>query len=104
MFRTKLNDAMRTLLFAGVVVILVASGLLFGAKFNSSRAMSAPLNSLSSATFAADGATLGSIPDGTDVFPPACGAARNITFTVSGQTGAVSGVKVAFSASHTWVG
>jgi len=91
-------------LFSAVVVILAAFALLFGAKFNTADARSGPANTLASATFAANGATLGSIPDGTALVPPACGAPRDVTFTVTGLTGSVTGVKVAFSANHTWVG
>ncbi|MGI8813319.1 MAG: hypothetical protein ACR2IH_12455, partial [Pyrinomonadaceae bacterium] len=56
------------------------------------------------ATFAANAASLGAIPDATTTGPGAFGAPRDVTFTVSGLTGNVTSVSVNFNASHTFVG
>jgi FG-GAP-like repeat len=60
------------------------------------------------AVFPANAGTLGAIPDGTALSPlPAYGAARDVTFTVSGLSGAPSNVEVSFTSggpSHTFRG
>jgi subtilisin-like proprotein convertase family protein len=57
-------------------------------------------------TFNANAGTLGAIPDAP--VASGCGQAgstpRNVTFTVSGLTGTVTGVKVNVTGTHPWVG
>lgn len=59
-------------------------------------------------SFPADGGSLGAIPDGTNVTACNPGAPRNVTFTVTGVSGAINDVQVGmtFGAApgHTWVG
>ncbi|MBK9063695.1 MAG: VCBS repeat-containing protein [Acidobacteria bacterium] len=56
------------------------------------------------ATFPADAPSLGAIPDAAAGGPAAWGAARNVTFTVSGMSGTLSAVSLSINASHTFVG
>jgi hypothetical protein len=60
------------------------------------------------ATFPANAGTLGAIPDGTALSPlPSYGAPKDVTFTVSGLSGAPSNVEVSFTSSgpsHTFRG
>ncbi|MBK9063696.1 MAG: proprotein convertase P-domain-containing protein [Acidobacteria bacterium] len=57
-----------------------------------------------SATFPANAPSLGAIPDGTAGTPPAYGAARDVTFTVSGMIGSPTALSVSLNATHTWLG
>ncbi|HLM59789.1 MAG TPA: BACON domain-containing carbohydrate-binding protein, partial [Pyrinomonadaceae bacterium] len=57
-----------------------------------------------SATFPANAGTLGAIPDGPSTNPQTPGAARDVTFTVSGITGNVSNVEISLTGTHTWLG
>jgi CSLREA domain-containing protein len=50
------------------------------------------------------GSGFGLIPDGAGPGPANYGAPRDVQFNVSGTSGTVSAVSVAFSAAHTWVG
>ncbi len=62
--------------------------------------------SVGAATFPANAGTLGAIPD-SNLTTPACQnnstTFRDVTFTVSGMTGAISSVEIAFNASHTYI-
>jgi len=55
------------------------------------------------AVFPANAGSLGAIPDGPGN-PQTPGAARDVTFAVSGITGNVSNVEISLTATHTWVG
>ena len=108
----KLNDSVRTLVYAVAVLGLATAGLWFGAQFNTTEAntnSSDVLASAPEATFAANPATLGAIPDGPGT-PTLCGsdgAPRNVTFTVSGISGAPTNVEVGMTFGapiHTFVG
>jgi subtilisin-like proprotein convertase family protein len=58
-------------------------------------------------TFSANPASLGAIPDspaGGTICGDATGGTRNVTFAVSGLSGAVQAVQVQMSVTHTWVG
>jgi subtilisin-like proprotein convertase family protein len=57
-----------------------------------------------SATFSANAGTLGAIPDGPGNTPQTPGAARDVTFTVSGIAGNVTNVELSLTGTHTWVG
>jgi hypothetical protein len=52
----------------------------------------------------ANGASLGSIPDSPGGPPGSWGPARNVTFTVSGLTQNVTGIRLMFTATHSYVG
>jgi subtilisin-like proprotein convertase family protein len=91
---------------------LVAVAFCFGLTMNSKVEAGADRSDKSTvastapaATFAANSASLGIIPDG--VGTPTCGnpggEPKDVTFTVSGLTGTVSTVEVNFNARHTWV-
>ncbi len=105
-FKTK--ESTRSLFFAGAVLGLTSAGLWFGAQLNTSEASTSSAVSAPAATFAADAASLGAIPDGPtgclDANPP---SSRDVTFTVSGITGNVSKVELnnlTFGPQrHTWV-
>jgi len=59
------------------------------------------------ATFNADAASLGGIPDGAAGCAPSPGAPRNVTFTAAGLSGSVASVDVSMTfgaPSHTFVG
>lgn len=107
---SKTKDSMRSLIFAGAVLGLTTAGLWVGAQFNTSEASTTSAVSAPAATFAANAATLGAIPDrgvaGCADANPA--TSRDVTFTVSGLSGNVSNVEVSnlvFGAQrHTWVG
>ncbi len=108
----KLNDSVRTLIYAVTVLGLATAGLWFGAQFNTTEANtknSTVLASAPEATFAANPATLGGIPDGPGT-PTLCGAdgtPRNVTFTVAGITGSPTSVEVGMTFGapvHTFVG
>lgn len=59
----------------------------------------------SAATFPANEASLGAIPDGTSITPPAPGAPRDVTFNVSGLNAtAPIDVSVMLTGSHPYLG
>ncbi|MEP6904306.1 MAG: hypothetical protein ABJA66_21495, partial [Actinomycetota bacterium] len=106
---TKNDQSTRSLVYSFAVIALAATGLWFGANYNSAEANSknASSNVAPAATFNADAASLGLIPDAP---VSGCGQTtgltpRNVTFTVSGLSGAVSTVNVSnlvFNPIHTW--
>lgn len=55
-------------------------------------------------SFAFTGTGTGSIPDGTATTPPAFGAPRTVSFTVSGLPFNVRNVAVSMDLSHSWIG
>lgn len=110
MFWTKVSESTRTLIYSATVVALASAALFYGAASNTADA--GAINSLvavPTATFAANPASTGAIPDGPGT-PTTCGsngAPRDVTFTVSGLTGSVSAVEVSnitFNVTHTWRG
>ena len=91
-------------ILAGIVVFVYKPGTVAEAANNFSFA---PVMLQPNATFAADAGSLGAIPDGTSLTVPAYGAPRNVTYTVTGTTGAVTNVSVDFtigSPIHTFGG
>lgn len=106
------NDSAKTLLYSVTVVVLAVLGLLYSASFNAPNAEAKVSNGQSEAvpqaTFPADAASLGSIPDGTSLTPCSSVTPKNVTFTVAGLgSGAPSNVEVSMTSSgpaHTFVG
>lgn len=104
----KTKESTRSLIFAGAVLGLTTAGLWFGAQLNTTEASTSSAVSAPAATFAANAASLGAIPDrgvtGCADANPA--TSKDVTFTVSGISGSVSNVEVnnvTFSPQHTWV-
>ena len=110
MYLSEKAKTLRSGLFSAAVVGLATAGLWFGAQFNAAEASTnnTTLVAAPEATFAADPATLGLIPDGPGS-PTICGsdgAPRNVTFNVTGITGAPSAVEATItfgSPVHSWV-
>ena len=108
MSRVKANTSTGRLLYSVVILTLVTMGFcIFLYTTGSVDANSQPaLNAVPEATFAANAGTLGAIPD-SDVGSPVCQnnstTFRDVTFTASGLTGAISSVSVNFNASHTYL-
>ncbi|MBK7705401.1 MAG: hypothetical protein IPJ30_06360 [Acidobacteria bacterium] len=100
---TKLIEATRPLLFAVLVIGLAAVALWFGAQ-NNQAVEKAPVAAVPSATFAGTG--FGAIPDGpTGCLDSPGGTPLNVTFNVSGLSGAVNKVELngmTFSPAHSW--
>lgn len=100
------NNSVRSLVFAFSVLSVAAVCLWLVAGMNRTEAQSSgdkvDQSAAPAATFA--GANFGSIPDGTATGGGAFGAARDITFNVTGISGNVSNVSVSFNASHTFIG
>ena len=95
------------------LIIVTASFLFYSASLNETvaiaRSASAPtLFAAPSATFNADPASLGAIPDHVTGCDATGGPPRNVTFTVSGLTGSVTGVELTNltfgSPVHSWMG
>ena len=107
---SKTKKSTRSLFFAGAVLGLTTAGLWFGAQLNTSEASITNAVSAPAATFAANAASLGAIPDrgvaGCSDTNPA--TSKDVTFTVSGLSGSVNNVQLnnlTFgSPVHTWVG
>ncbi|MCW5960462.1 MAG: hypothetical protein KIS76_09900 [Pyrinomonadaceae bacterium] len=101
MFRTKLKES-AALVYSVSVLSILALALWYGASLNSSAASSdKTANAVPAATFPANAATLGAIPDNAPASP------RDVTFTVSGITGPPSNVEVSHTYGgpiHTWAG
>lgn len=100
-------EHIRSLVFSITVLSLFALCLWFGADFSTTSAKVVKNNkgSLGAGT-TFPGTGTGSIPDGPGV-PTACGVngtPLNITFNVTGITGAPTNVSVAMTANHSWVG
>ncbi len=97
---TKIQQSTGSLFYSVAVVALAAIGLWFGAHHNTAEANTtvASINAVPAATFAGTG--FGAIPDNLP------GTPLNVTFTVSGITGAPTNVEVShtYSPIHTWVG
>ena len=105
----KANTSGGRLLYSIVILTLVTMGFcIFLSTTQSVDANSGSkgANLVPEATFQANSATLGGIPD-SDVSSPACQnnstTSRDVTFTVSGLTGSVSSVSVNFSAFHSYL-
>src|SRR5215470_6612285 len=105
----KANTSAGRLLYSVVILTLVTMGFcIFLSTTQSVDANSAlkSANLVPEATFQADTATLGGIPD-SNVGTPVCQnnstTMRDVTFTASGLTGAISSVSVSFNASHTFL-
>lgn len=105
------TKALRNAAYSCAVVGFAAAGLWFGAQNNTTKASTnnLTLTSAPAATFAPDAGTLGAIPDGPGT-PTLCGsdgAARNVTFTVTGVPGTVSNVVASMTFGgpvHTFAG
>jgi subtilisin-like proprotein convertase family protein len=98
----------KSLLFALSMICMAALSLWYVASINKTQAQAEQSDkneviATPAATFAGTGT--GPIPDGPSV---GCGdytgTPLNVTFNVTGLSGAVSNVAVQFNASHTWVG
>jgi len=96
---TKLSISNRKLIYSAAVFGLTFAVLFYGTAFNPVEAGTAPASP--EATFPANAGTLGAIPDND-----CSGPGRQVTFTVSGLTGAPTEVAVSmtFGPTHTWVG
>jgi hypothetical protein len=108
-----MNKPTRSLLYSMLVLSAVAITFCFTLRTSHVAASQqgsikdAPASVAPAATFPANSATLGAIPDGTSLTLPAYGAPRDVTFTVSGQSGTVSAASVSFTSSgpsHTFRG
>src|SRR5262245_49846922 len=101
MFRVKNNGVVRTLLYSSAVVSVAAFGLWYSASTNVTSAESQTSHvqmALSpQATFPADTASLGAIPDGTSLTPCSSVSPKNVTFTVSGLSGAPTNVETSIT-------
>lgn len=102
------NFLTRRVVFAATVVAIIATTLYLGVGINTADASSrddGDTPQRPAATFPANAATLGAIADGAGVTQCGSnGANRDVTFTVSGITGAPSNVEVSMTLTHTWVG
>jgi subtilisin-like proprotein convertase family protein len=105
----KANTSAGRLLYSIVILTLVTMGFCIFLSTTQSvdaNSGSKAANVVPEATFAANTATLGAIPD-SDVGSPACQnnstTSRDVTFTASGLSGSISSVSVSFSASHTYL-
>lgn len=104
-----MSASSRTLLYSVSVTVLVAVALLFAARNSSSTVQArnaGATNAVPTATFTANPATLGAIPDSAGG-PQQPGSPRDVTFTVNGLSGAPTNVEVSMtfgSPVHTWVG
>ncbi len=103
---TKTKQSTRTLVFAVTVISLAAIGLWIGVQNNKVEANTtvSSTNAVPAATFA--GANLGGIADAT-ACGPTPGVPRNVTFTATGLSGAVSTVDLSMTIggpNHTWMG
>ena len=105
----KANTSAGRLLYSVVILTLVTMG--FCIFLSTTQSVDANSNSKAAnlvpeATFPANTATLGAIPD-SDVASPACQnnstTFKDVTFTASGLTGSITSVSVSFSASHTYL-
>ncbi len=101
MLKSKLIENGR-LIYSVSCLGVLAIALWFGASFNTTAANTDTANNVApAATFPANTATLGAIPDNSP------GAGRDVTFTVSGLTGAPSNVEASMTfgnPTHSWVG
>ena len=106
MHLAKMCGSNRTLVYSAAVLCLAVAALLYGAEFSTTDASTANAAATRAvmvspaAVFPANAGTLGPIPDNLPATP------RDVTFTVSGITGAPSNVEVSmtYSPVHTWVG
>lgn len=100
----KNNESVRSMLFSVAVLGLAALGLWYGASFNNTNA-STTATSAPAATF--NGANVGAIPDLVTGCQPSQGTPRNVTFAVTGQSGAPTNVALSATfggPNHTWAG
>lgn len=106
MFRSRLKEN-GALIYSVSCLSVLAIALWFGASFGSTTASSDKSgNAVPAATFAANSATLGAIPDNLPATP------RDVTFTVTGLgagppslvTGNMTFGGAGFPLGHTWVG
>jgi hypothetical protein len=104
---TKKTETRRSLFSAIAILFLAMTVLWFGAQLNTTEASinNTVLASAPAATF--NGSGVGPIPDNGSGCQPTTGPPLNVTFNVSGVSGAVSnvGVSITFgSPGHTWAG
>ena len=106
----KNTQSTRSFFYAVAVLALTAVGLWWGAQLNTTQANvnNSTLASAPAATFAANAGTLGAIPDapagGVGCGEGNSGAARDVTFNVSGLSGAPTNVEVSMTLTHSWSG
>src|SRR5436190_2662022 len=98
----------RSLLYCGLIICISGVMVFLLSGKTGSGVVSAQTSAATesvAATFQANPATLGAIPDGPDTCNGP-GPARNVTFTVSGLTGPPTNVSVTVTLNppHTWVG
>jgi len=103
----KSKDSVRTMIYSVAVVALTAAALIFTSTLGETTAKAAakaqPLSP--SATFPANPGSLGAIPDrGATGCGAPSGPPVNVTFNVSGLSGAPTAVSVNLTGVHTWVG
>jgi hypothetical protein len=101
------KDSVRTLVFSVAVLALTVAGLIFTSSLSGSTAEAAAKGSQPvspSATFNADPSSLGAIPDRGAGGCGTGGPTLNVTFNVTGLTGAPTSVSVNLTGVHTWVG
>jgi hypothetical protein len=106
-----MTQSTRSLFYSFAVISLAALGLWIGIHNNNSveaNTTNSSPNVVPAATFAADPASLGLLPDHVAGCNATGATPRNVTFTVSGVSGTVSNVEVSnltFGAPvHSWVG
>ncbi len=104
----KTKQSTRTLIFAVAAISIAAIGLWIGVQNNKAEANTtvSSTNVAPAATFAANAATLGGIPDSTGCGPTP-GTPRNVTFTAAGLSGSVTAVDLSMTIgtpNHTWMG
>lgn len=102
----KSKDSVRTLVYSVAVLALTVAALVFTSTLNETTAKASvkadPVSP--SATFVADPASLGDIPDRGTGGCGTGGPVRNVTFNVSGLSGAPTSVSLNVSITHTWAG
>ncbi len=104
MFGTKINESMRTVLYSLSCLCIVVLALWFGATINTTSAKSGAKNDLGGGT-TFPGANTGAIPDrGSAGCGPPAGPVRDVTFAVTGLSGAPTEVTLNANLTHSWVG
>ena len=102
----KSKDSVRTLVYSVAILALTVAALVFTSTLNETTSKAAvkaqPLSP--SATFPANAPSLGLIPDGVSGCAGAPGTPLNVTFNVSGLSGAPTAVSVNLTGTHTWMG
>ena len=92
----------------GVIIILITIAFLLSSDNEVANASAGSKNLIPTAVFPADAPSLGAIPDHVTGCDATGAAPRNVTFTVTGLSGAPTSVEVTGltfgSPAHTWVG